>query len=84
MFTENNIMKYMVSIVVDLYKLYSDYAAGKMTLIDACTKYKDLKDFYKMVVMCGDMQPEVYKAYFIECPTFEDFFAYMEANPGEA
>lgn len=84
MFNENNIVKYMVSIVADLSKLYSDYKAGKMTYIDACAKYKSLKDFYQMLVVRGDMWPEVYKAYFVEYPTFNDFWANMEANVGEA
>lgn len=84
MFTENDIVKYIVSLISDLSNLYTDYKAGKMTYIDACTKYKALKDFYKMLVMCGDMQPEVYKAYFVEYPTFGDFFAYMKANMREA
>ena len=84
MFNENNPFKYIVSIVSDLSTLYTDYKAGKMDYIDACAKYKSLKEFYQMLVARGDMMPEVYKAYFVDYPTFNDFFAYMEAKMGEA
>ena len=78
MFTENDIVKYIISLITDLSNLYTDYKAGKMTYIDACAKYKGLKDFYKMLVMRGDMYPDTYKAYFVAYPTFNDFYKYME------
>jgi hypothetical protein len=83
MFTENTI-KYIVTLIGDLSTLYTDYKAGKMDYIDACAKYKSLKEFYQMLVSRGDMWPDTYKAYFVEYPTFNDFFAYMEVNMGEA
>ena len=84
MFTENDTVKYMVSLISDLYTLYADYKANKLSWLDASNKYEDLKDFYKMLVMCGDMWPNTYKACFVKYPTFNDFFAYMETDMGEA
>lgn len=84
MFTENNTVKYIVSLISDLSNLYTDYKANKVSWPDACAKHEELKNYYKMLVMRGDMWPDIYKAYFVDYPTFEDFFTYMEANMGEA
>lgn len=74
----DNIVKYTISLINDLYALYTDYKAGKMTYIDACAKYKALKDFHQILVIRGEMWPDTYKAYFVEYPTFNDFYKYME------
>ena len=84
MFTENDPIKYMVSLISDLSTLYTDYKANKLSWLDASDKYEELKNFYKMLVMRGDMLPDFYKAYFVGYPSFEDFFAYMEIDMGEA
>ena len=84
MFTENDTVKYTVSLINDLSTLYIDYKANKLSLLDASNKYEELKDFYKMLVMRGDIWPDFYKAYFVEYPLFYDFFTYMEAHMGEA
>lgn len=83
MFTENNSIKYKLSLADDVSNLYLDYKAGKLSLLDASTKYKELKDYCQMLVVRGDMQPNDYKSCFVECPTFNDFRAFMEADRWE-
>ena len=80
MFTENGPIEYALSLINDVSNLYLDYAAGKLSLLDTSTRYKELKDFYQMLVTRGDMRPDDYKGCFVECPTFNDFRVYMEGE----